>query len=125
MHQEVTKLRPIVKDDGSITQKDLVLRFMQELKSDTAGISDASVPIDSSLVPRLVDARQFEAIQLCRRARFGIEKERIKAGLPVDGKRTARFKLVNKHLQASNRIRGENGAFLRTTGSIRDCDELK
>ncbi len=124
MQQEVTKYRRIVKDDGTVTQKEIVLQCMSMNKDYKDAIS-ADVPIDHSLVPRLVNARQFDVINFRRKVRFAIEKERIRCGRPADGSRTEKYKSYGKHVHALNRVREKGGSFVCTTNSVSSiCDSL-
>lgn len=125
MQQEVTKYRPIIKDAGRHTQNEIDIDSMKGTHAVKADYAVNEVPIDYSLVPRLVNAQQFEAINFRRRVRFTIEKERIRAGRPVDGGRTETYKHFGRHAHAMNRVRQKGGAFVCTTNSVSSiCDSL-
>jgi hypothetical protein len=123
MQQEVTKYRPIVRDDGSVTQKQLLLEFMTGGHEESAS-SAADPEHDYSLVPRLVNAKQFDVIQFRRRVRRVIETERIRVGRPIDGSRTEKYKYYSKHVHAKNRVREKGGSFANNSVSS-ICDIIK
>lgn len=109
--------RKLVKADGKVTQKDLFRQFIltkQDANDDAS--KESGVQISENLVPRLVNPRQYNAINLRRRVRSCIEKARIDAGLPIDGSRPAGgFKYLQRHIIASQRARAPSGTFLKVS----------
>ena len=107
-----TQFRAILKDDGRRTQRDVFDAFLRTGDIDSYDTLYPEIPVDTSKVPVIVNAKQFDAIQLRRRVRAVIEKARIEAGRPKDNRRVGEFKSLQKHLQARNRVRGAGGTFV-------------
>ena len=108
-----TLFREIVKDDGRVTQRQLLDSFMDRRRSGLKLEEVSDVSIDSCKVPVLINPKQFEAIQLRRRVRSIIEKVRIESGRPKDNRRVDSYKSLGKHLHAMSRVRSR-GVFVAT-----------
>jgi hypothetical protein len=103
-----------VNEAVGISQRDIFLQSLRDPRSAVAHGESAEVPIDTSLVPRVVDPRQYDAILARRKVRYLIEKERVSSGRRHDGRRDGRFKYVKRHLVAQQRPRNSQGTFLST-----------
>ena len=110
----VSKFRKIVKDDGRISQRDLLIEFMRSREFKEEDKPTSNVPIDSQKVPHLVSSKQFVAITFRRQVRHEIECARLLAGRPIDGRRTGKYKYFQKHIHARRRVRDSNGLFVQT-----------
>ena len=114
----VSKYREIVKDDGRVSQRELLVTIMQDRAMKEENKSECLVPIDSKKVARLVNPKQYEAINFRRHVRYEIECARVSAGRPIDGRRTGKYKYLQKHIHARSRARDSSGAFVPTKASL-------
>ena len=90
------------------------MEFLSRRAHHGSALAGVSVEIDAEKVPRLVNAKQFDAINYRRRVRTCIESARLEAGRPADGRRTGGYKYLGRHIHAQNRVRDERGTFVTT-----------
>jgi hypothetical protein len=106
------KYRAIISSRQGRSQRQLFESFVEEKTVFKEIETDSTVPINKDLVPRIVDGRQFDAIQLRRKVRSVIESARINTGNRWDGRRDGTFKYAKRHEAARTRLRDSGGTFL-------------
>jgi len=110
-------LRPIVKFDGKLTQRDIFMRhILRDDPNENETTSHVSgIPINHNQVPLLVSQKQFDVINFRRQIRVKIEESRLLQGRPLNGRRLGTFKYIQKHLHAQKRARDSTGVFVSTS----------
>ena len=110
---KVKPFRKIVPNDGTISQGRLFEIHSESSLSSTHCPTSDGIPLAPEKVPRLVNPKQYDAINYRRRVRMCIEIERLRSGRPVDGRRTGNFIYVGKHVHALRRARNPEGTFVQ------------
>ncbi len=110
--KNIKPFRLIYKQGDDLTQFDLLKDYISRrcFNSDT-GCTNSSIPIDRSLVPRIVSAQQYDVIMFRRSVRISVEEARLKSGIKADGRRSERYKYRKRHESALARERDRQGTF--------------
>lgn len=119
---KVKPFRKIVPNDGTISQGRLFEIHTESSLSITSRSTTDGIPLAPEKVPRLVNPKQFDAINYRRRVKMCIEMARLRSGRPVDGRRAADFKYLGRHVHALRRARNPEGTFVQERDKVTELN---